>query len=101
MSLSFFSTRVVWISHFNSVEDHIGVKMDDNSFVNELVSDGDDNVQMIVDGLSYKRILLDHGQYLPDAINHPLHDKIILLFVADEVNLKFVDDLEKNREFSK
>ena len=75
--------------------------MDDNSFVNELVSDCDNNVKMVVYSFSNQRILLDHGQYLPNAINHPFHNKIIFLFVTDEVNLKFVDNFEQNRKFSK
>jgi hypothetical protein len=66
-----------------------------DSLVDELVGDGDYRVKMVVNGLSQEWLFFNHGESLSDTVNHRFHDEVIFLLIADQVYLKFVDDLEQ------
>ena len=72
----------------------MGVKMNNNSLIDELVSDGDNGVKVIIDSFSYKLFLFYHGEDLSDTVNDSFHDKIILFLLTNEIDLQFMDDLQ-------
>ena len=96
LRISFFSGGVRGVSHLDSVVDDVGVEVYDDALVDEFISDSDNGVEVVVDGFSEKGFFFNHGEGLSDAVNDSLHDKVIFLLIANEVDLEFIDDLEKD-----
>ena len=68
--------------------------MYNNSFIDELIGDGDNGVEVVIDSFSYKLFLFYHGKNFSNAVNDSFHNKIILFLLTNEIDLQLMDDLQ-------
>ena len=74
--------------------------MYNNSFIDELIGDGDNGVEVVIDGLADQLFLLNHGQCLADTVNDCFHQEIIFFLITNEVDLQLIDDFKQDGEIS-
>lgn len=94
--LRFLDRVSIGIFHLHSVQDSVGVEIGNESFIDQLVSDQNNGVKIVVNGLARPRFLADLLQHSSDAVDNRLHDEVVLLLVADEKHQQLIDDLDED-----